>query len=184
MRNRIKKRAVSRPIKPSAPELILMALKKIANAPFEILLESAKIHNQLRPSSARMAIHRLKKKALIYAERRGTKLIFELTEEGEREVEKIQSKFNKTKPKIWDGKWRIIIFDIPEKLRGKRDLLRRELVGFGFKQLQESVWAYPYSLPQEFRDLWKETGIFKYCVILEVEKIENSEVLQRFFFGK
>jgi len=174
----------SRSKKPSAPALILMALKKKANAPFDILLEYGKIRNLYKSSSARMAVHRLKKKNLIYAERRGSKLIFELTEEGEREVEKIQSNLKKAKPKSWDGKWRIIIFDVPEKLRGKRDLLRRELVGFGFRQLQESVWAYPYPLPQEFKDLWKETGIFKYCVILEADKIENGEVLERFFSGK
>jgi len=62
--------------------------------------------------------------------------------------------------------------------------LRRELVGFGFRQLQESVWAYPYPLPQEFRDLWTDADIFKYCVILEADKIENAEFLERFFFGK
>ena len=183
MLKRSKKRG-SWPKKPSAPAFILMALKKMVNVQFDVLLAYGKIRNQYQPSSARMAIHRLKKKNLVYAVRRGSKLIFELTEEGEREVEKIQSRFQKTKSKSWDGKWRIIIFDIPEKLRGKRDLLRRELVGFGFRQLQESVWAYPYPLPQEFRDIWKDTGIFKYCVILEADKIENGEALERFFFGK
>ncbi|OGF62017.1 hypothetical protein A2926_01490 [Candidatus Giovannonibacteria bacterium RIFCSPLOWO2_01_FULL_44_40] len=167
-------------VKPSASELILIALKKMANAPFDVLLKYSEIRNQLNQSSARTAIHRLKKRALIYGECRGAKLVFMLTEDGEREVEKVKSRFEKTKPKQWDGKWRIIIFDIPEKLRGKRDLLRRELVGFGFKQLQESVWAYPYPLPQEFRDLWQATGIFKYCVIFEVDedKIENAGMLK------
>lgn len=183
MSKKSKKRG-SRPKKPSAPAFILMTLKKMANVPFDALLEYGKIRNQYKPSAARMAVHRLKKKNLIYAERRGSKLVFELTEEGEKEVEKIQSRLKNTKPKNWDGKWRIIIFDVPEKLRGKRDLLRRELVGFGFRRLQESVWAYPYPLPQEFRDLWKDADIFKYCVILEADKIENGEVLERFFFGK
>src|SRR3989338_11212110 len=99
----------------------------MANAPFEILLEYGKIKKQLRPSSARTAVQRLRKKALVFAERRGSKLIFELTAAGEMAVEKIQVHLKKTKPKSWDGKWRIIIFDIPKK-RGKRDLLRRELV--------------------------------------------------------
>lgn len=170
--------------KPSVPELILLGLEKLANAPFEILLEYGKIRNQMRPSATRMALHRLKKKALICAERRGKKILFMLTEDGEKEVQKIKSNLERAKPKKWDGKWRIIIFDIPEKLRGKRDLLRRELVGFGFKQLQESVWAYPYALPQEFRDLWEKTGIFKYCMILESDKIENGDWLQRHFFSK
>jgi len=179
-----RKKKSSRSKKPSTPTFILMALKKMANVPFDVLLEYGKIRNQYKSSSARMAVHRLKKKNLIYAERRGSKLIFGLTEEGKREVENIQSNLKKAKPKSWDGKWRIIIFDVPEKIRGKRDLLRRELVGFGFRQLQQSVWVYPHPLPQEFRDLWKETDIFKYCVIFEADKMENGETLERVFFGK
>jgi len=88
------------PKKPSASEFILMALKKIANAPFDVLLEYGKIRNQYKLSSARMAVHRLKKKNLVYAVRRGSKLIFELTEEGEREVEKIQSRLQKLSLKV------------------------------------------------------------------------------------
>ena len=139
-------------------------------------MEYGRIRNQLKPEFVRMAAHRLKKRNLIYAERRGRKIFFALTEEGEREAEKIRLKLEMTKSKPWDGKWRIIIFDVPEKLRGKRDLLRQELIGFGFKQLQKSVWAYPYKLPQEFRDFWKEAGILKHCMIFETAKIENSNI--------
>lgn len=155
----------------------------MANAPFEILLEYGKIRNQIKPDHVRTTMHRLKRKGLIYCERQGRKLVFVLTDEGEKEAQKIKTEMERLKPKQWDGKWRIIIFDVPEKLRGKRDLLRRELVGFGFRQLQQSVWVYPYLLPQEFRDLWKETGIFKYCVIFEADKMENGDMLKQTFFG-
>src|SRR3989344_2297817 len=56
----------------------------------------------------------------------------------------------------WDGKWRILIFDVPEKIRGKRDFLRRELIDFGFYPLQKSVWVYPYNLPEDFFDIFNE----------------------------
>jgi len=60
---------------------------------------------------------------------------------------------------------------VPEKMRGKRDLLRKELAAFGFMQLQKSVWAYPYKLPEEFIDLWKNAGILSYCVIIEAKSV-------------
>ncbi|MBI4067028.1 hypothetical protein HY407_01490 [Candidatus Gottesmanbacteria bacterium] len=48
------------------------------------------------------------------------------------------------KPKRWDRKWRIVIFDIPEKSRNMRDNLRARLKLMGFYNLQESVWVHPY----------------------------------------
>lgn len=162
--------------KPSAAELVLLALKKTVDCPFEILMEYSRIRNQLRPEFVRIAANRLKKRHLIQAERRGRKILFALTEEGEKEAEKIRLKLEMTKSKLRDGKWRIIVFDVPEKLRGKRDLLRRELISFGFKQLQKSVWAYPHHLPQEFTDLWEEAGILKHCIIFETNKIENAKI--------
>lgn len=157
-------------------ELVLLALKRTVDCPFEILMEYSRIRNQLRPEFVRVATNRLKKRNLIQTERRGRQILFTLTGEGEKEAEKIRLKLEMTKSKPWDGKWRIIVFDVPEKLRGKRDLLRRELINFGFKQLQKSVWAYPHSLPQEFTDLWEEIGILRHCIIFETSKIENARI--------
>lgn len=58
----------------------------------------------------------------------------------------------------WDGKWRGIIFDIPESRRKDRDFLRRELQWMNFIELQESIWVFPYDVEQELQcllRLWK-----------------------------
>jgi len=39
-----------------------------------------------------------------------------------------------------DGKFRIIMFDIPEKLKMNRNFFRKHLVDLGFKMQQKSVW--------------------------------------------
>ncbi len=44
----------------------------------------------------------------------------------------------------WDGRWRIVIFDIPSRRRLRRDALRNQLKKIGFRQLQESVWITPH----------------------------------------
>lgn len=49
-----------------------------------------------------------------------------------------------TKPKRWDGKWRVVIFDIKERRRLTRNRLRDVLKRLDFKRLQDSVWVYPY----------------------------------------
>jgi len=55
----------------------------------------------------------------------------------------------------------IIIFDIPEKKRRYRDWLRLELIGFGFDQIQKSVW-FGYPLPKEFVEYLDECGLSTY----------------------
>ncbi len=43
----------------------------------------------------------------------------------------------------WDGRWRLVLFDVPEASRGARNKLRRYLQERGFGYLQNSVWITP-----------------------------------------
>jgi phenylacetic acid degradation operon negative regulatory protein len=43
----------------------------------------------------------------------------------------------------WDGRWRLILFDVPEARRSKRNKLRGYLRDRGFGYLQNSVWITP-----------------------------------------
>jgi phenylacetic acid degradation operon negative regulatory protein len=43
----------------------------------------------------------------------------------------------------WDGRWRLVLFDVPEVHRNRRNRLRRYLHGCGFGYLQNSVWITP-----------------------------------------
>src|SRR3989344_2831453 len=53
------------------------------------------------------------------------------------------------KPKNWDGKWSFVMFDIPEKSRYARDVLRDKLESMEFFRVQQSVWVYPYPCDKE-----------------------------------
>jgi len=77
-----------------------------------------------------------------------------LTEKGRKtafkfDPEAIQIK----KPTKWDGKWRFVIFDIPEKKKKAREAFRKYLQDLGFYKLQRSVWVYPYECKQEINFL-------------------------------
>src|SRR3989344_4422884 len=68
-----------------------------------------------------------------------------LTEKGHATIETIYtSEYRIPEPVFWDGKWRIVIFDIREKRRSTRSRLRLLLSSVGFLRLQDSVWVYPY----------------------------------------
>ncbi|MBI2019997.1 hypothetical protein HYS94_01085 [Candidatus Daviesbacteria bacterium] len=78
----------------------------------------------------------------------------------------------KTEDQIeWDGKWRIIVFDIPEKRRSIRDILRSRLKLWGFKPWQQSVWASKKNLTNKLRALIKELGIEDWVLVIESDNV-------------
>lgn len=91
------------------------------------------------------AITRLENAGLVqvsgqYANRRVV-----LTNKGRTMIETIRaSEYRIPEPAFWDGKWRVVMFDIREKRRRARSQLRSLLMGAGFLRLQDSVWVYPY----------------------------------------
>ena len=49
----------------------------------------------------------------------------------------------------WDGRWRLVVFDVPQVKAGARAKLRRYLRSRGFGFLQNSVWITPDPLTDE-----------------------------------
>src|SRR3989344_2354485 len=68
-----------------------------------------------------------------------------------------------------DSVLRIIIFDIPEKERRKRDWLRESIREIGFSLLQGSVWIGKKKIPEEFMNNINEAGIFKHVHIFSID---------------
>lgn len=88
-------------------------------------------------------------------------------------------KFNK--PRKWDRKWRVIIFDIPDKKRRIRDHIRYLFKSAGFYLLQESVWVYPYDCEDIIALLKTDFGVGKDMLYLIVEELENDRHLREEF---
>ncbi len=80
------------------------------------------------------------------------------------------------KPKT-DGKWRLVIFDIPEKRKRDRDALRRKLLELGFIRLQDSVFASPYPCKDEIDFLANYLNISDFVTLAVINKIERGEFL-------
>lgn len=85
------------------------------------------------------------------------------------------------KPKKWDRKYRLVIFDIKEGKRKVRDDLRRWLEGLGFLRLQNSVWVYPYDCREVVVLLKSNLGIGTEVLYLVVDSIEDGYKLRKAF---
>ena len=129
------------------------------------------------------ALERLKRNRLIILSEKDGKFKLELTKKGKRIVEEIQLEDMKIeKPISWDKKWRIVIFDIPDKhKRRARDALREKLQKMKFYPLQKSVWVHPYSCEKEIQFLCEFFEITPYVNIILADNIYNDIKLRKYF---
>jgi DNA-binding transcriptional regulator PaaX len=65
-----------------------------------------------------------------------------------------------------DGKLRIVIFDVPEKLKRNRNFFRRHLVELGFKMRQKSVWVSPLPCEDLVRLVVRYHGLGKFVELV------------------
>jgi DNA-binding transcriptional regulator PaaX len=105
-----------------------------------------------------------------------------LTSAGQKKLYEIERlDFKMEKPKKWDGKWRVLIFDIKENKRSVRNKIRITLNFIGFVRLQNSVWVYPYDCEDLINLLKADFGVGREVLYLIVDKIENDKVLKSNF---
>jgi hypothetical protein len=126
---------------------------------------------------------RLAQRGLVkFIDRNGKKYI-EITPKGNRELLRAQEEnsLRERSKKRWDKRWRMVVFDIPEKYRGTRDKLRVTLRSLGFVQLQASVWVYPYDCEEIIALLKTDLRVGITVLYAIVEKIENDKGLKQEF---
>ncbi|MDO8529421.1 MAG: hypothetical protein Q7S18_02025, partial [bacterium] len=106
-----------------------------------------------------------------------------LTEEGKKKAGKYQiDNLEIKKPKKWDKKWRILIFDIKNRDKLKREALRGKIKELGLYQLQKSVWVCPYEFVKEMNILRSFFNLSNdEMKIINAHEIENDNDIKIFF---
>lgn len=133
------------------------------------------------PTYAREVVKTLVSQRLIVIILQHGEPVMRLTEKGRRELLRYQLKEKALEKRHWDGKWRLLIFDIAEKKRYARDRVRNDMQSFGFVKLQESVWVYPYECEQVVTLLKAQYKIGKELLYIVAGDIEGDDWLRREF---
>lgn len=81
----------------------------------------------------------------------------------------------------WDTKWRFFIFDIPEKQRAGRDLLRKKLKELGMYNMQRSVFVYPFDCRKELEFITQIFNLEKYASFIEADYTDIDRDLIKYF---
>lgn len=109
----------------------------------------------IKPSTLSAILSRLKKQGLVARKGTRKKYSWEITTKGCDWLDK--QKPATIPPK--DDITRLVIFDIPERERKKRDTIRAELVSANFQKLQKSVWVGYNPLPEDFINMLDELNL-------------------------
>ena len=129
--------------------------------------------------SYRHAVYKLRKRGAVKVVEKNNKNFLALTEKG-----KLEALLAKAKLPVsgkWDGKWRLIIFDIPEDVRLQREQLRGLLKKNNFRKLQASVYVNPYPLNREAIRYLEQSGLMDYIRIIKVEEMDSDRDLKKKF---
>ncbi|MGN7397010.1 phenylacetic acid degradation operon negative regulatory protein PaaX [Peribacillus frigoritolerans] len=116
-------------------------------------------HNE---QGVRVAVSRMVKQGWIQSEKQGNKSYYFLTDRGVQRIDEAANRIYKMKPNEWDGKWRILMYTIPEDKRQLRDDLRKELLWSGFGSFSSGCWISPNDLEKQINRLIEKYDIDEY----------------------
>lgn len=156
--------------KKSLTNLILLALEKSVDGyvKFEDFIYNPLLERPVKKSALALALKRLRENGLVEL-MSDQELVYRLTDPGK---DKALWQRMMLEEEAWDGKWRVVIWDIPEKRRMARDLLRYKLKQLGFLQLQRSIWVTKKNCTKVLQDFISQAGINDWVKVLESNELK------------
>lgn len=173
-------------------ELAKEILKGLAMGGFIIMCLAmpnlAQVVDLFKPRNSRdryrvkQAVRRLQKNNMVRIVNRNGHEVVEITTQGKKKV--LDYDFDEMKldvKKKWDGKWRIVMFDIPEKRKKARDAVSFKIKDIGMYPIQKSVFVFPHPCKDEIDFVGEVTGVRKNIIYVEASHIDGNEKARRHF---
>ena len=151
-----------------------MALTNRPDAYFRVVRKMAKEWKKINERNLRVAIKSLYKSKMVdYRENSDGTVNIILTDNGKKKILKYDlDKIQIKKPMVWDGIWRLVIFDIPEDERRGRVALAEKLKELGFYPMQKSVFIHPYECKDEINFITELFNLSPYARFLRVKNTD------------
>lgn len=173
-------------------EIIKIILKSLAvGGLFVVVLALpglAQIYTLFRPKNSgergriKRAVYNLQKQKIIAMYKKDGKEVIEITQKGKKRLlaynlEDMEIK----KQALWDGFWRIVIFDIPENKRRARDAINMALKKINFYPLQKSTFIFPYPCKDEIDFIGEYFGVRENILYIKAKEVESGNQLKKHF---
>lgn len=180
-RMRTKRKTWTRKLGPVAQKILLsleagimLGLTTRPDTYFRIVKHAAREWEEINARSFHDAIKRLYRSQLIECkENTDGSVSMVLSGNGKKRILRYRFEtITVQKPSQWDGYWRIVLFDVPERLKQGRDALSQKLKQLGFYSLQKSVFIFPYECRDEIDfivEVFKLRPYVRYLIIKEID---------------
>ncbi|MEK7509408.1 MAG: CRISPR-associated endonuclease Cas2 [Patescibacteria group bacterium] len=147
------------------------------------LLKHVKINGRRLGDQARTALGRLAREGHVEFVMENGRKYARITPTGRHALMQLEerARLKARSQRRWDKRYRVVIFDIPEKKRKIRDQLRSRMHEAGFLQLQQSVWIHPHDCEDLVALVKADLHIGKAVLYLIVEKIEHDAWVRQHF---
>lgn len=159
---------------PTLKEEILILLKEGFLIHLSDPCRKFKIGTPYKPGSYYNAIRRLTDEGHIekFRTEKEKKIHVRLTKQGKRFIKEHQASIRRV-PRSWDKKWRIVVFDIPEKKRDLRNNLRGYLKMLGFGKVQRSIWISPHNFTEVIRQYIEKLKLSEYVFQITADEFQG-----------
>jgi len=127
------------------------------------------------------ALGRLAAKGLVTFVEKDGRRYARITEKGRLMLQMETEKTAIAKKRRWDRRWRVVIFDIPERRKSVRVSIRRFMHEYGFVRLQDSVWIYPYDCEDLIALAKANFRVGADVLYMIVERLEQDKYLREHF---
>ena len=155
---------------------LTLSLSRNPRQYFRTLKAIGKGYVEIEQQALKNAIVALYKSKMIeQKENNDGSLTIVLTENGKRKALTYQiDEMKIKKAQKWDKKWRIVLFDIPEKKKKIREALRHHLKNLNFFEYQKSVFVQPYNCKNEIEYIIEFYNIRKYVRFITADLLDNE----------
>lgn len=107
--------------------------------------------------------------------------VVRLTTKGRTKYFKFKLEEISLKKQQWDGKWRIVIYDISKYKRNQQSAFRNVIKRINMLQLQKSVYVTPYPCTKEIAYLREYFEIGDDVILIRADAIENEAAYRKYF---
>jgi DNA-binding transcriptional regulator PaaX len=135
-----------------------------------------------QPARIKNTLKRLSDNELIsISQEKDGSVIIKILDKGQQKILRYKiDEVNLDKQK-WDGFWRIVIFDIPEKQRSARDFLRAKMKEIGFYTLQKSVLITPWDCREVINFIKYYYDVGEYVELIIAKSIDQESKYKNYF---
>ena len=135
-----------------------------------------------KPQALQRSLLSLKHRKLVTFKKRKGKMVLVISVDGkERLVYGSLRNVQLQRPVKWDGKWRVIIFDIPEKRKSAREALRKKFCTLGLLRIQKSCFVYPYECREEIDTISSFFDVVEDITYIIAESFEGEQEAKEYF---